>query len=322
MMIGIWCVNELKKMGEPQPFQLIELGPGRGTMMEDILRVVNQFKLKDCSIHMVEISPELSKIQAQRLCESFKLTTGQPYYMEGTTRSGIPIKWYTMFESVPKQYSCIFAHEFFDALPIHKFQHTEQGWREILVDIDKPGGLRYVISSSATPASSIFISADEKRKHFEMSPQAGALMERLAGRLEQEGGFLLIADYGHSGEKEDTFRAFRNHQLHDPLIEPGTADLTADVDFNFLKKVTAEKLISLGPVSQRDFLSSLHIDTRLQVLLKNSPSEEVKKTLQSGYNMIMDPLQMGGRFKFIAMFPKVLDDFLKHFPPAGFRYPF
>lgn len=140
---------------------------------------------------------------------------------------------------------------------------------------------------------------ENKRNHFEVSPQTGIIMEQISLRLEENGGFALIIDYGHEGEKTDTFRvtekfiiqdlihilhllhaftyiyihfnflkAFSQHSLHDPLIEPGTADLTADVDFSYLRKATGNRLFSLGPIPQRQFLSNMHIDVRLKVMIK------------------------------------------------------
>lgn len=136
----------------------------------------------------------------------------------------------------------------------------------------------------------------------------------------EKGGFALIADYGHDGDKGDTFRGFRNHQLHDPLLEPGTADLTADVDFSLIKKIALkdDRLIAFGPVTQRSFLTQLGIELRLKMLLQNA-TEEQKPIVESAYRMITDNDKMGERFKFLALFPEVLKEHLKTHPVAGFQ---
>ncbi|XP_054271505.1 protein arginine methyltransferase NDUFAF7, mitochondrial [Macrosteles quadrilineatus] len=324
-MIAIWFINEWARLGRPKPLQIIELGPGRGTMISDILRVFSKLRMTDqVSCHLVEISSELSTLQSKALCEGTKdLDDKSPCYKTGMSNFGIPVHWYKSAEDVPHQFSCIVAHEFFDALPIHKFQKTKDGWREVLVDFDPTdeNKLRYVISRMPTPASTMFVKKEETREHVEVCPQAGVIAQHLATRMREDGGIGLIIDYGHSGEKTDTFRAFRQHKLHDALEEPGTADLTADVDFGFLKEKVSDQLFTLGPVTQRDFLLQIHIEKRLEVLLKSCKDEEKKAELKSGFSMITDEDKMGNCFKFFALYPLVLKNFLLKLPPPGFIPP-
>ncbi|XP_047483297.1 protein arginine methyltransferase NDUFAF7, mitochondrial-like isoform X1 [Penaeus chinensis] len=325
-MIGVWIYNEWYKLGSLKPLQLVEFGPGRGTLMQDILRVLRQLGVKgrDLSIHFVEVSPELSQNQEERLCGS-----SQPYtetndegnfYKKNTTSGGSPIFWYRHLSSVPKRFSVFLAHEFFDVLPVHILRRTKDGWRELLVDIDEGDGphhLRYVLSRSETPASKLFVEPEETRDEVEVSPDAAVLCKDVAKRIEDSGGLALIMDYGHDGKLTDTFRAFKNHKQHHPLSEPGTADLTADVDFAYLKKQVQEDLITYGPVTQSFFLQNMGIEVRLANLLKNSKPEE-QTNLISGFKMLTDRHQMGERFKFLAFFPGVVKDFLLKYPPAGF----
>lgn len=229
----------------------------------------------------------------------------QSAYMKGVSKTGIPIFWYRDIQDVPPGYSFYLAHEFFDALPIHKFQRTEKGWREVLVDIDPevPDQLRFVLSPSSTPATEHFIQPEEMRDHVEVCPEAGVIIQRLAGRIEKDGGAALVADYGHDGTKTDTFRGFRNHKLHDVLRAPGTADLTADVDFSYLRKMTQGRTATLGPIKQREFLKNMGIDLRLQVLLQNSCDEATHEQLLHSYDMLMNPKKMGDCFNFFALLP-------------------
>ena len=126
-------------------------------------------------------------------------------------------------------------------------------------------------------------------------------------------------DYGHVGEKEDTFRAFKNHQLHDPPSNPGTADLTADVDFSNVKRQLEndDRLITFGPVEQGIFLNEMEAETRLNFLLENCEERE-KENLRLGLDLLTNPDKMGSRFKFLSMFPAVLKDHLTKFPVNGF----
>ena len=106
----------------------------------------------------------------------------------------------------------------------------------------------------------------DSRSHIEVSLEATQILEEIMTRLERDGGMGLVIDYGHEGTKEDTFRGFRRHALHDPLAEPGTADLTADVDFSMIHKVFDEKALVCGPITQRQLLSRVGIDLRLKVI--------------------------------------------------------
>ncbi|XP_078047941.1 protein arginine methyltransferase NDUFAF7, mitochondrial isoform X2 [Augochlora pura] len=329
-MIAVWILYEKMRIAKC-PFQLVELGPGRGTLIKDILRAFKQLHvLNSVSVHLVEISPALSLIQANNLCKAtkecnIKVSESEhnttTHYREGVTEDNVNIYWYYSVKDIPKGFSIFLAHEFFDALPIHKFQRTDKGWNEVLVDIIegcKEEKFRYVLSNVQTSAM-IYISNDEKRNHIEVSPQTLAIVKYIAQYLWGYGGFALICDYGHNGDKTDTFRAFSQHKQQDPLLCPGTADLTADVDFSMISKVAEknDRLITFGPVTQTSFLKNLGIDVRLQMLLQNA-SKETKNRLESEYHMIIDEDKMGNKFKFLSLFPFILKDYFQKCPVTGF----
>lgn len=218
---------EWEKCGSPTPLQLIELGPGRGTLAQDVLRIFAHFNLSNhISLHLVEISSHLSDMQARRLCCNFAATpkddASVKYYQSGETISGIKVYWYHKIEDVPKAFSIYLAHEFFDALPIHKFQFHDDKWREVLIDIDtaKENSFRYVISKAPTPMLNVFMSRpwhfqalENKRTHVEYSVEMEKTIETMADAIESHGGFGLIMDYGHFGDKSDTFRVSNQHWL-------------------------------------------------------------------------------------------------------------
>ncbi|XP_011823020.1 PREDICTED: NADH dehydrogenase [ubiquinone] complex I, assembly factor 7 isoform X4 [Mandrillus leucophaeus] len=239
-LLGIWFISEWMATGKSTAFQLVELGPGRGTLVGDILRVFTQLGsvLKNCDIS------------------------------------------------------------------VHLVEKTPQGWREVFIDIDPQVSdkLRFVLAPSATPAEA-FIQHDETRDHVEVCPDAGVIIEELSQRIALTGGAALVADYGHDGTKTDTFRGFCGHKLHDVLIAPGTADLTADVDFSYLRRMAQGKVASLGPIKQHTFLKNMGIDVRLKVLLDKSNEPSVRQQLLQGYDMLMNPKKMGERFNFFALLP-------------------
>lgn len=109
--------------------------------------------------------------------------------------------------------------------------------------------------------------------------------------------------------------------MHDPLHEPGTADLTADVNFNVIKQKAEhlDRTITFGPIEQNDFLQRMGGEARLEVLMKNATTDETKEQLKSGYEMLTSPTQMGTRFKFLSIFPKVLQTHLEKFSVNAFK---
>ncbi|XP_028997725.1 protein arginine methyltransferase NDUFAF7, mitochondrial [Betta splendens] len=309
-LLGVWVISEWMGAGSPKQLQLVELGPGKGSLASDVLRVFAQLRpvLGDASVslHMVEVSPALSQLQAKTLTGNQHQeveTEDELVYRRGETGTGLLVSWYHRLDDVPKGFSIFLAHEFFDALPIHKFQRTDKGWREVMVDIDpeQPDQLRFVVTPSPTLASSTLVQADELRDHVEVCAEAGVVIQQLARRITEDGGAALIADYGHDGTKTDTFRGFKGHQLHDVLASPGSADLTADVDFSYLRWVAGGGVACLGPVSQRTFLKNMGIDTRLQVLLRNCTDPSTRKQLISSYDVLTNPAKMGERFHFFSL---------------------
>nr|XP_042904156.1 protein arginine methyltransferase NDUFAF7, mitochondrial isoform X2 [Parasteatoda tepidariorum] len=302
-VIAEWCLNEWIKAGKPKPWYIVEIGPNRGDLADELLRAFSQNDAaKDVvSLHLVEVSPHLSQLQELKLCGTVSvvkdvlefddsrrhlhLHTNQDkdelMYKHNITKHGVPVSWYRNLEDVPEGFSCIIAYELFDAFPIHKLQQ------------------------------------DEGRSSLEVSPESGVLVQEIAARIEKEGGYSLLIDYGHDGTKTDTFRAFRRHALHEPLSEPGTADLTADVDFSYLKKMVQGKALTYGPVTQREFLTRMGIKAKFEKILA-SVKPEMHKELISSYDMLLSSEHMGEKFKFLSLFPADMADVLEKTPPEGF----
>ncbi|XP_038074573.1 protein arginine methyltransferase NDUFAF7, mitochondrial-like isoform X2 [Patiria miniata] len=331
-LIALWVIHEWTQWGQKSPLQIVELGPGRGTLADDMLRVFKQFQHvtgDSLSLHLVEVSPKMSQLQEDKLTgrQGSRTDTEEPEvnhdspadrcsldsgaaYKTSISKTGVPVSWYRSLKEVPKGMSCFIAHEFFDALPIHKFQKTEKGWREVLVDVDSddngPHHLRFVLSPAPTPASTVYLQSltqgNDRRDHVEVCPEGGAIVQEMAHRVSEHGGMSLIVDYGHDGTKTDTLRGFKKHRLHDVLCEPGTADLTADVDFSYFRQIVQGKASTYGPITQESFLKAMGIETRLKMLLKSATAEQ-SKGLLTGYRMLTDPAQMGERFKCFAMMP-------------------
>ena len=207
---------------------------------------------------------------------------------------------------------------------MNKFKKVDEEWREVLVDVDESGDrLRYVISRNATPACVLLQQDNVKdlvvdRSMVEMSSSAWTMAKMMSERIVEDGGAALIADYGHEGQDGDTLRAFRHHQQVDPLELPGSADITADVDFSLLRPQISPDCAWYGPVTQAQFLHSCGIGTRCQQLLATCDHDQ-QQLVYDSFVMLTSPDKMGSRFKFVSLFPKSMQEIHAKYPPVGFE---
>ncbi|XP_060517660.1 protein arginine methyltransferase NDUFAF7, mitochondrial-like [Cylas formicarius] len=326
-MLAVWFLNEWQKIGCPKPLQIIELGPGRGTLSSDIVNVFSHFKaLHNASLHLVEISPVLSDIQAGTLCLQSSLNNNKNalVYRHGISRHGIPVSWYKQLKDVPEGFTLLLAHEFFDALPIHKFHKTYAGYKEVLIDIDnseeKEYKFRYVLAKNDTPMLKVLLKSNETRDHVEISADSLLIYEQICQRLASSGGIALICDYGHNGTGTDTFRAFKKHTQVNPLVKPGTADLTADVDFSLIRDIAnkTNDVLVFGPAKQKNFLQRIGIEHRVKALAENMEDKKDVEHLNSCYKFLTEESKMGERFKFVALMPATMKKIIDKYPVVGF----
>jgi len=250
-MIGLWMAAVWRQMGAPENVRLIELGPGRGTMMKDALRaakVMPGFR-EAVVVHLVEISPALEATQ-QRALEPL----------------GIPLYWHRTLADVPRGAAIIVANEFFDALPVCQAVKTEEGWYERLIDVDATGQLAFTIAPEPLPHFGLLLAPAVRNAPdgsiFEW--RTDTLGMELGARLARDGGAALVIDYGHAESAAgETLQAVGKHVYANPLASPGNVDLTAHLDFQALAgAVEAMGAIAFGPVTQSQFLRRLGIVTR------------------------------------------------------------
>lgn len=205
------------------------------------------------------------------------------------------MSWHAALEQVPSGVpTIIIAHEFYDALPVHQFQRASVGWREKMIDVAEDSGFRLVLSPTPTPAS-VFLAKrckwatkDEidKLNQIEVCPSAMELTESICKRIGSDGGGALIIDYGQDGVVSDSLQAIRKHKFVHILDEPGTADLSAYVDFASIRhsaQEASENVYVYGPITQSQFLGALGINFRVDTLLQNCATEEQAELLQAGY---------------------------------------
>ncbi|AWK86698.1 class I SAM-dependent methyltransferase [Azospirillum thermophilum] len=310
-LVGLWCVDSWARLGGPAPFHLVELGPGRGTLMQDALRaasVVPAFR-QAVQVHLVETSPTLRERQRQTLSQT----------------PGGAVQWHDRLEDVPEGPTLLIANEFFDALPVRQVQKTGHGWFERLVDLDPAGTeeeprFRFVLEAFGSSGARLV--PDRLREApegsvVEVSPASQAVARTIGARLAAHPGAAVAIDYGHAVGPAvgDTLQALRRHAYAPVLESPGEADLTAHVDFATIAAAAREGgAEAFGPVEQGEWLVRLGIRQRAQILEKSaSPAQAAD--IRGALARLIEPAQMGTLFKVLALTSPGLG------PPAGFETP-
>jgi NADH dehydrogenase [ubiquinone] 1 alpha subcomplex assembly factor 7 len=289
-LLGLWAASVWKTIGSPPQVRLIELGPGRGTMMADALRALRVLPplYQAISVHLVEINPALHEKQQAAL-------------------SGVRnIEWHASIDEVPPGPSIILANEYFDVLPVHQVVRRATGWHERTVEIDGNSRLAFGVAAEPVPRFEVLLPPLVREAPigavFEWRPDAELM--KIASRVRDNGGAALIIDYGHvRSDAGDTFQAIARHSFADPLKNPGLADVTAHVDFQALA-CAAETVGARvhGPVTQGDFLKRLGIETRAVTLMAKATPEVSQDVAEALKRLIGGGRSgMGSMFKAIGI---------------------
>jgi NADH dehydrogenase [ubiquinone] 1 alpha subcomplex assembly factor 7 len=297
-LIGLWAAVTWQTMGSPPAFNLVELGPGRGTLMADALRaadVMPGFRAA-ARVHLVERSAGLMRRQQQALTKH-------------------AVQWHGDLAHVPAGPMIAIANEFLDALPIRQWQRTAEGWAERRVALNEAGAFHFVLRP-AQPDVPAHV-PETPGSIYEDSPAAEAVTAQLAARASRDRGAVLLIDYGYdSAVAGDTFQAVRRHRHGDVLATPGAVDLTAHVNFAAVAAVARQNGARVfGPETQGAWLRRLGIDIRTERLARGK-SEDMRATILSGTKRLTDPRAMGSLFKIIALADPSLAH-LEGFGPAA-----
>jgi NADH dehydrogenase [ubiquinone] 1 alpha subcomplex assembly factor 7 len=297
-MIALWCIDVWMNMDSPPHVTLLECGPGRGTLMDDVLRsikVAPAFR-EAAQPMLLEKSPHLREVQATKL--------------------GSAVTWMDELAALPAQPLIMFCNELFDSFAVARFTKTKEGWAEQAVGCEK-----YALSFTLLPVD------PAKQKGFvhpafaaapegaiaEISGDSIRWVEELAATLSRNGGAALIIDYGYEGPQPiDSLQAIYAKDHSAPLHAPGDSDLSAFVDFEPFRRVAENAGLNVLPVRmQRDFLIHCGILPRAQ-MLKSRATPEKQGKIDLDVTRLTSATRMGMAFKVFCMTQKDLA------PPIGF----
>jgi SAM-dependent MidA family methyltransferase len=291
-LIGLCLAQTWLDQGQPAPFTLAEPGPGRGTLMADILRATRGVPgFHDAMrVHLVETSAALRDVQARTLDRD-------------------DITWHDTVADLPDGPLYLVANEFFDALPVRQFQRDGEGWRERIIAL-REGALSLALGAPSAPPELAFRLTDTNPGDIvETCAPGQAIAAEIGAQIEAQGGAALIVDYGGWRSLGDTFQAVRGHAAADPLEAPGEADLTAHVDFEALARA-ASPAAHAQLVPQGTLLRRLGIEARTEALARklDGPARE---SHMAAFRRLTDPAEMGTVFKVLALHPSTTA------PPPG-----
>jgi len=293
-LLGLCLAQSWQDQGCPDPFVLLELGPGRGSLMADLLRATSRINGFHQAMHLYLYEASKKLVDQQRK----NLTGYEPL-------------WIDSLADLPNLPLFCIANEFFDALPVHQYQRKGDAWHEQQVGI-ADGQLLMGLNKnpSVSPQLQARIEDTAAGDIVEISPQSQAIVAQIGNQIESYKGAALIFDYGDWRSLGDTVQAVKNHQYVDLLTTPGEADLTAHVDFEALAHCAPCAHSRLTP--QGVLLERLGITPRAQALAKNLSGPAIEQHI-AAHRRLTHPDEMGKVFKALALFPKAAA------PPPGFQ---
>ena len=290
-IIGLWLMQTWDDMGRPTP-ELIELGPGRGVLMRDILRTARALPefLEQVDVHFIEKSERLRAFQAKAMLPLGRMA-----------------RWSEILPASMDRVPFIIGNEFLDALPVVQYVHAGGSWRERLVGLK---GKEFAFVASPGPVDPgllpewVHALAPEEGRVLEVSPAVDRVILDIASLILSHGGCALLIDYGYDRPGPgDTLQGVRAHKYADVLKSPGKVDLTAHVNCARITELAeGEGLKVFGPVGQGDWLKALGIETRAEALIRSAKAQGVSPaTIARAVRRLIAPGEMGDLFKVIVL---------------------
>ncbi|WP_048648448.1 class I SAM-dependent methyltransferase [Nitratireductor soli] len=290
-LCAVWLHAAWQAGGAPERPLIAEIGPGRGTLMKDMLRTLARLDTllsAEARVFMIETSPRLTQVQK-------------------ATLAGAPVApdWVSAVGDLPDGPLFIIGNELFDAVPIRQYVKTATGWRERVVGLDGEARLAFLAGPGAPDPALLPPDAPGAPEGAiaEIAPARTALMQEIATRIARRGGAGLFIDYGYAKPATgDTLQAMRGHAYADILAEPGQADLTAHVDFSALSDAARDQGLAAHLLTQGDFLLGLGLLQRAGRLGAGKDAAE-QDAIGAAVERLAGPQAMGTLFKVLAIAP-------------------
>jgi SAM-dependent MidA family methyltransferase len=289
-LVGVWLASAWQALDSPGGAIVVEIGPGRGTLMKDIARTLSRAAptLRDAAtFHLIETSPGLRDVQAETLADSGRFA------------------WHADVAELPDRPLFIVGNELFDALPVHQYVRAANGWRERVVGLDDDDALRFYAGAGSVDPSLLPRDADAAPEGaiVEISPARTALMQKIAERIAARTGAGLFIDYGYAMPAVgDTLQAVLKHAYDDPLAHPGEADLTAHVDFSALAQTARQTGLDARLLTQGEFLLGMGLLERAGQLGARADAA-MRERISGEVERLAGPEAMGTLFKALAVLP-------------------
>ena len=280
-IIGIWILDIWIKLKEPNNFQIVDLGGGRGTLLKDINRVLKN-KIKN--FIFIDINEELIKLQKKTLRDA---------------------SHFEEINDIPKKPTIFIGNEFLDTFPVHQFIKKNNYWKEVCVNSDKK---KLFFSYETTKLSKKLISSNfdnlKEDSIIEINFKVREIINNISNFIKKNSGAAIFFDYGYLDGHGDSFQGIKDNKPINPLSDPGFVDLTSHVNFKDIKLQAEKNNINFyGPNTQSLFLEEMGAIQRLRILERNAKDHQ-RKDLRIGLNRLMNDKEMGNLFKVIAFSSK------------------
>jgi len=277
-MIALWVVERWEAFGKPDVLQLVELGPGQGVLMQDILYTLERLTLftAKCRVNFVEINPSFQRLQKEK---------------NQTLAEVVHHDCIRCLKGI-KEPAIIIANEFFDALPVRQYVEQEGMWYQVGVGLSEGNDLRlFYLPQTMVP------------KSLEYQPDGDIILEYIGNHISHYNGAALIIDYGYWGGRGDSLQAVYQHKKVGVLDHPGQADLSVHVNFQNMACYFEAMRLQYNFRTQRQFLIDLGIQLRLELICRNTEAKKAKE-FQTGVMRLIDPGEMGQLFKVLEVWKR------------------
>ena len=303
-LLALWSIDCWKKMGEPKKFNIVELGPGSGILMNDFLRVIKlnpKFVERCKKIYLFEISPFLKKIQKENLSRINNKILKK-------------IKWIKNLNEISEIPFILIANEFFDILPIKQIQFTKIGWRERMLNYDKVKKNFFISYSNNPTILEQFLPKNKDCKKigiiYEIPFNMISFLENLFNKIKRTKSTCLIIDYAKSKNFGNSLKSIKKQKIISPLKNIGNSDISTHVNFDLIKEISKKfNLTSYGPINQKEFLIKLGILHRTAILIKNANNRQ-KQVIKNGLDYLINENKMGKIFNVISISNKKINNLI------------